>query len=246
MSELPLLTLGNAAQVNRRTGLADTIRSLSADSLVDAYKGTVAAAPKRHLSKAGFFVGHDGGGGAANVNSEKVRAKAIFNSPLPLVVGSSQVRIVDYEVPLRSSLSDEGVGEIDLVGIDTDLDRLWIIELKVFDNMDTPLKALLQGLRYSAIVDASQAAITLEALGRFDADLQWPAVIAVAGDNAYSEKMIGTPKAGDWLTALKVLSGSLAERLRIDIRLLDLGDLQVEIGTDGKAHLRQAASTKEL
>jgi hypothetical protein len=45
---------------------------------------------------------------------------------------------------------------------------------------------------------------------------------------------------------LKVLNGSLTERLGIDIRLLDLGDLHIEIGTDGKPHLRQAASTKEL
>ena len=242
MSALPLLTLGNDPRMNRRSGLADEIRSLSAEQLARSYERTVEGAPKRDR----FFVGHDGGGSAANLSSEKVVAKAIFNAPGHLVVGSSQVRIVDYEFPLRRSRSDEGVGEIDLVGIEPSRARLWIIELKVLDNMDTPLKALLQGLRYSAIVDANQAEIMREALELFQVDLEWPAAVAVAADAPYWQKIIDTPRAGDWLVALKDLNGSLTERLGIDIRLLDVGDLQVETGTDGKAQLRQPVAVKEL
>jgi hypothetical protein len=52
----------------------------------------------------------------------------------------------------ESRKADKEIGEIDLLGLDI-ADRLWVVELKVAPNTDTPLKALYQGLRYSAIVD---------------------------------------------------------------------------------------------
>ncbi len=85
MGELPLLRIGNDPRFNRRSGLAETIRSIDVDELQAAYWRTVEAAPRRVLHKERFFVGHDGGGGVANVEGEKVRAKAIFNSNSPLV-----------------------------------------------------------------------------------------------------------------------------------------------------------------
>jgi hypothetical protein len=49
-----------------------------------------------------------------------------------------------------------------------------VIELKVAPNTDTPLKALFQGLRYSAILDANRRVLTKEILARMGASSIWP------------------------------------------------------------------------
>lgn len=65
----------------------------------------------------------------------------------------------------ESRKADKEIGEIDLLGLDI-ADRLWVVELKVAPNTDPPLKALYQGLRYSAIVDANRQAMSAEVLAR--------------------------------------------------------------------------------
>jgi len=89
MVELPLLRLAKEPKINHLGGLADTIRALDPSAVVDAYRQTVEAAPRRYLTKEAFFVGHDGGGAASNLRGEKVRAKAIYNTGAPLAVGSA-------------------------------------------------------------------------------------------------------------------------------------------------------------
>jgi hypothetical protein len=79
----------------------------------------------------------------------------------------------------ESRKADKEIGEIDLLGLDI-ADRLWVVELKVAPNTDTPLKALYQGLRYSAIVDANRQAMSAEVLVRKGASPIWPGVIAIA------------------------------------------------------------------
>jgi len=246
MIELALLTMGNDRRLNLRSGLAGTIRSVDVDEVADAYRQTVEAAPRRYLQESGFFVGHGGGGEATNIGSEKVRAKAIFNSASPLTVGDARVQILDYEVPLRGMRSDTGVGEIDLFGVEVASGRTWIIELKVFDNSDTPLKALFQCLRYGAIVEANWKAIADEAAEKFDVEFRWPPVLCVAADTAYWDKLMETKRAGDWLEALKDLIASLSKDSGFETCLLDLGDLRAELSDDGRARLVGPVTVTEL
>lgn len=230
---LPLIGFSSEDAVKGRRKLAETIRSVDVPRLVDAYHRTLTNAPRRPFQRRRFFVGHDGLGKATNTWSEKVRAKALYNWGQALDVAGNPLRILDYEVPLRSEAADADVGEIDLFGVNTATRQPWIIELKVEPNDDTPLKALLQGLRYSAILEANRLAVTAEMHETFGiAAVTWPAVIAIAADNSYWQRLRSTQEAGDWHEALRTLAADLAAHLGPDLIFLDLGTLGVEIRGD--------------
>jgi len=225
--QLPLITTATKPKVNHKSRLAENIDDLEPAEIVDAYYRSITRAPQRPLVRKPFLGSHDGAGGAAPSSREKVAAKAIFNSDSPLQIGSDTVTVLDYEVPLRARQADKEIGEIDLLGLDTS-DRLWVIELKVAPNTDTPLKALYQGLRYSAILDANRRALTNEILARKGASPIWPGVMAIAADSTYWTQW-DHPKAGDWLAALRHLGDRITSELGVHIVLIDLGTVQPEV-----------------
>jgi hypothetical protein len=143
-----VIDVGAKRAVNHRVKLDTTILDLDADCLARSYARTVATSPQRPLRRKAFLVDHDGGGDAASTTSEKVVAKAMYNEKSPLSFDGRAVRLIDYEVPLRAHQADGGVGEIDLLGFDETTHRPWIIELKLAPSSETPLKALIQALRY--------------------------------------------------------------------------------------------------
>lgn len=241
--QLPLITMATRPKVNHKSGLAETIAELNPTEIVDAYHRSITRAPQRPLVGKPFLGSHDGAGGAAPSSREKVAAKAIFNSGAPLLVGSNAVSIVDYEVPLRARQADREIGEIDLLGLDA-AHRPWEIELKVAPNTDTPLKALYQGLRYSAILDANRKAISNEVLACRGASPAWPGVIAVAADSAYWAQW-DHPKAGNWLSALKRLADRVTSELGMPVVLLDLGTVGTEVA-DGSARLTTSLEIRIL
>jgi hypothetical protein len=241
--QLPLISLATRPKVNHKSGLAENIAELNPAEIVDAYFRSITRAPQRPLVRKPFLGSHDGAGRAAASSREKVAAKAIFNSGSPLLLGSDELTILDYEVPLRARQADKEVGEIDLLGLDT-ADHPWVIELKVAPNSDTPLKALYQGLRYSAILDANRQAITTEVLAHKGASPLWPGVIAVAADSAYWGQW-DHPKAGDWLSALKQLADRITSELGVEIVLLDLGAVETEVA-DGSARLTAPLDLRTL
>ncbi|MEX0826157.1 MAG: hypothetical protein WD184_05345 [Acidimicrobiia bacterium] len=241
---LPLLDLCSRPEVNRRDGLASAVAGVDVDELAAAYRDTVSLAPRR---RAPYLVAtHDGAGGASNFKSEKVLAKAIFNADRPLQVGDRHVQIIDYEVPLRDVRADAGVGEIDLLGVEVQEPRLWIIELKVHPNSDTPLKALLQALRYSAILEANSDKIASEVFERRGVRVEWPASIAVAADGSYWTRLADTVPAGESLVALRRLSMQVTKRLSIPIHLVDLGNLVAEMGANQRVLLRDPLTVETL
>ncbi len=242
--QLPLITLTAQPKVNHKSALAATIGDVDTNEVVDAYYRSVARAPQRPLESKPFLGGHDGRGGAAASSREKVAAKAIYNSHQPLVVLNESVTVLDYEVPLRARQADKEIGEIDLLGLNSS-HRPWIIELKIAPNTDTPLKALFQALRYSAILDANRRAITNEIRSRHDVpDLTWPGVIAVAADSPYWQQW-DNPKAGDWLPALRDLAHQITAETGIEIVLVDLGPVQTEV-IDEAAQLQRPLDIRVL
>ena len=80
--------------------------------------------------------------------------------------GGGQFRLLDYQFPLKAKRSDKGIGKVDLLGV-TDQGRLMVIEFKVKrrdgTRGETPMKALMEGLRYAAIVMANREKIAKEA-----------------------------------------------------------------------------------
>ena len=234
--ELPLITMGAAESVGRRK-LDETIQSLDVDELGRTFNRTVGMSPQRPLRDLRFLVGHDGRGSASKLMSEKVVAKAIFNTGSPINVGGKSVSVVDYEVPLAARQGDKGVGDIDLLGFEPESGQPWIIELKVFPNDETPLKAFYQAVRYSAMIDANRKALEEDFQGHLGIrNLVWPAVLLLAADRPYWEALRAVPEAGAWRKALGDLEERVTTALGLQFHLVDLGDLEVEL-IDGAAHL---------
>lgn len=241
---LPLLQTAIRPALNHRTSLSSTIDAIDVSEVTRSYFQSVAAAPQRPLREKSFLVGHDGGGDASETHREKVVAKALFNETKPLQIADQTVTLVDYEVPLRAERADWGIGEVDLLGLDN-TGRPWIIELKVAPNTETPLKALMQVLRYGAIADANRQAISAEIRDLLGLEARWPAVLAVAADREYWERLLATTAAGAWLEAMAGLRDRLRDALSIDILLLDLGNLEVDL-IDSRAKLASPPEVRVL
>ena len=152
----------------RTTGFAKDIAALDRNALHDEYEKLVHSAPRRSDKNKAYFVEHAGKESAENSNRrEEILAKALWKLnhswPHP---GGGGFRLLDYQFPLKAQQSDKGIGKVDLLGV-TDQGRLMVIELKVKPDDgtrgETPMKALMEGLRYAAIVKANQDAIAKEA-----------------------------------------------------------------------------------
>ncbi|NEX01774.1 hypothetical protein SAMN04487829_1380 [Pseudobutyrivibrio sp. NOR37] len=61
--------------------------------------------------------------------------------------------IEDYEVPLKNSNADIGIGKIDLLAINEADKVVYILELKKKDSKETMLRCVLEAYTYSKIVD---------------------------------------------------------------------------------------------
>ena len=80
---------------------------------------------------------------------EKVEAKALYNS---CKKNKDPFSIIDYEVPLRKSSKEEGIGEIDLLGQKGDV--VYLLELKKFKNPNGALfHMILQAYTYLKLLN---------------------------------------------------------------------------------------------
>ena len=150
------------------TGFANHIQKfLDENALCDEYEKLVNGAPRRSDKNKDYFVEHAGKESEKSSNRrEEILAKELWNLkrswPHP---GGGQFRLLDYQFPLKAHRSDKGIGKVDLLGV-TDQGRLMVIELKVKrrdgTRGETPMKALMEGLRYAAIVMANREKIAEE------------------------------------------------------------------------------------
>ncbi|MEG9862417.1 MAG: hypothetical protein V6Z81_08060 [Parvularculales bacterium] len=80
-------------------------------------------------------------------------------------------QFIDYQFPLQTQNAEKRVGNVDLVGI-SDKGNFILTELKFRRNNDKPISALLQVLRYAAIVDANMKRIVKEARKKKGVELE--------------------------------------------------------------------------
>ncbi len=64
--------------------------------------------------------------------------------------------ILDFQVPLKDTRNDKGVGKIDLLSLDVASKVFYLIELKYSKNKETLLRAMLEAYTYSKIVDKTK------------------------------------------------------------------------------------------
>ncbi len=234
-TSMALIELANSPEVKRLRDFELTASSLETDQIASMYESLRDTAPHRHERKKDYFVGHSGVPSTVGPSTrfEEHLAIALCNDHevLPLDA-SDDLRLLDYQVPLKSRQSDAGIGKIDIMGLSTP-GRLTVIELKVTtptSRGDTPLRALLEALAYCAIVEANASDFSDEITARYglQSDKGRPDLV-VTGPDAYWS---------DWtdsgLNTVTDLADRLAETLGIRIRFMALGTVSVVTGIDGR------------
>jgi len=245
MTKYDLITLHGAHGVNLISKFCDVARELEIDSLRDAYINLVGHAPRRSPNHKPYLVkehfGFPSGDEKSNRREEHL-ALALFNQSTPCHLPDGRgLNIVDYQTPLKSKRSDEGVGKIDLLGvIDNTIPA--VIELKIEGvngrMADTPLRALLEGLAYCAIVEANISDITDEARTKLNLHItpKRPDLIVMAPQD-YWHSYLSKPTAGDWLPVLETMITELKLKLDINIHLTSLVNVDFEMGSSKKRPL---------
>jgi hypothetical protein len=190
--------------------LDDAITALSVPKLVAEYNGVRECAPRRADQGKRYFVEHDGstpGGSTSNRREEHMaRALYVLGRRWPWRGGGS-LRLLDYQVPLKARRGDAGIGKIDLLGVTEvvgEVGRFVVVELKIDgaddSRSDSPPVALMEALRYAAILQANQSIVAREAKVKFDALVseEPPPVILLLGTKAWWESWITLRAAGSW------------------------------------------------
>lgn len=155
-------------------------------------------------------------------------------------------RLLDYQFPLKSARGDKGIGKIDLLGL-TDSGRLIVVELKVpsrsaSNRGEAPVSALLQGVRYAAIVQANLQFIDSEIQRRFDKKVTGPPpVVQILAPKEWWERwanLTGSTrrKAGAWEGAFVRLARDVEERVGVEVQCLalDVDEDELDYGADGR------------
>jgi len=106
--------------------------------------------------------------------------------------------IKDFQIPLKDTRADKGIGKIDLISFNQETKTLYLIELKYEGNKETLLRATLESYTYYKIVDKvklindcfnNQKFILNKVYNQIepnDIDVK-PAVLVVPKCNAYDE-----------------------------------------------------------
>ena len=213
-----------------RRRMADEIAAIEVVAVKEEYDRLRSSAPRR----ASYFVGHSGvpsSSGWTNRREEHVAiALAGLDVQWPLGDGSL-VRFLDYQVPLKSRRADLGIGKIDLLGL-SETGRLVVTELKVVGesggNSDAPVTALMEALRYAAIVQANQQTIADE-IGSLLGLLvsPEPPLLLILGERAWWDRWsCGITTAG--------LAERIGAELGLSIEFASLEGLNLAYGLDGE------------
>lgn len=157
-------------------GLANEIGNITNHKLIEEYGSLLANPPRRgEVGKKYFIKTHNGcvsGKGGSNRFEEHL-AMALWNQGRKLIwpCNKGNIILLDYQFPLKAWLKDSKIGKVDLLGI-TKNGQLTIIELKVMGKnkypSNSPLDALIQALRYAAIIEGNMDFIKKEAKKNWD------------------------------------------------------------------------------
>jgi hypothetical protein len=225
----PLISLATDRGVNTPRLFIQTCEKLTLEELARHYRAEVAHAPNRAgVGKPYLVATHQGipSTGAFTNRNEEHLALAIFDryglpsAGLQLPDGE-ELHILDYQLPLKARRTDSGVGKVDLFGI-TGAGQAAVIELKAAKGGDTPLRALLEGLAYTAIVQANVATLRQEVQQRYDLTIATdvPRLFVMAPEEYRAQELVirprtcWHPRGSGWSACLRAgIAAALVELL---------------------------------
>jgi len=235
----PLIELANDREVRQSKGFREVATRLTGEALAEMYQQEVANAPKRYSSGKKFLVGQKGvvpRGGKAGRPHEHL-SMALVNRfrtvgeglDLPAAPAGDTLEAFAYQVPLkvRQTDPDRRIGKVDLVGAIPE-DRLAVVALKYVSPSatrgstgDTPLRALLEGLAYTAIVQANRSEIIEEIDAAYGRKLGGdPPVLIILGNTRYWElcRKREAQRGAAWINQMERLAQEIDLNLGIAVR----------------------------
>ena len=215
----PLITLAADREVNAARWFADACERLTREELAQKYQIEMEQAPSRaSVGKSYLIDTHHGvpSTGSSTTRHEEHLALAIFNQHRPPSAGlqipdGEELHILEYQLPLKARRSDAGVGKVDLLGI-TASGQAAIVELKAAQGGDTPLRALVEGLAYTAIIEANLAGLREEVQQRYSRTMttDTPRLIVMAPEE-YWARFRARLAAASWENQLRAVADRIAE-----------------------------------
>ncbi len=161
----PLVELFGRKDVCRFPAVASAVESILAENMAALFEKQRDSAPRRGDRKS-YFMRHDGctTSGLPSNRREEHLAIALwrrYRTDGFALQDGLRLFPLDYQFPLKShnNSDNQGIGKVDLLCA-SDAGQPWVIELKVHPSNvrrspETPLKALLEALAYTAILDAN-------------------------------------------------------------------------------------------
>ena len=136
---------------------------------------------------------------------------------------------------MQAGRKDKRIGKVDLLGV-TDEGRLAVVELKVKpvkteDRGHDPVTALMEGLRYSAIVECNRRAIARESHNRYSVEVaDKPPIVQILAPKAwwcgwFKLKCRTRKRAGWWELELENLIEDIEQRLNVLVECVALDDI---------------------
>lgn len=213
-----------------KTKLAENIASIVEDGLFKEFtklRDEEAPARGKLDGKKYFMKTHTGcvtGKGGSNRFEEHL-CMALWNSRKELnwsTQKTGNIQLLDYQFPLKAWREDKGIGKVDLLGM-TEGGQLIVIEAKVQNignrTTDTPLFALIEGLRYTAIIQANLCSIIREAKERDITILNETPLLHLIAPESWWESWLfpdmENDKKEEWQMNFKKLLANVAKQLEI-------------------------------
>ncbi len=243
----PLIDLAQSRDVKQAKGFRQVAEGLTGEILDGHYRREVENAPRRAEAGKKYFGSHPKPpNGRRNGKDPEHLAMALLRaarggdeSVFELPEGGV-VTLIDYQVPMATAAVDKslgdkdpnrGIGKVDLLGLLPD-DRLAVVVCKYVPASatrggtgDTPLRALLEGLALTAMVDANRDAIGAEvkaATGR-SVSAEAPALILL-GAKRYWEicRKREAQKGAAWIRELERIGREVPEVTGVEILYLGI------------------------
>ena len=244
-----------AKRLSQPTDLVRNIKQVKRDELRDEYLKLIEYAPHRaDRGKCYLVDGHTGipSGTSDSNRFEDHLAMALWKLKRfwPRADGG-QFYLLDYQFPLQARQSDRGIGKVDLVGL-TKKRRFMVIELKVKPKGEnnrgkTPVAALLQGLRYAAIVQANQEVIAKEVESRFKITVaEQPPIVQVLAPEDWWEGWIQFAGSTPTATGFGELAKDIEEQIGVTIECAALKVERQQLSFGGDDQPPRLARIPEL
>ena len=239
----PLIELANDREVRQAAGFRAKAATLTGESLVAAYSAEENSAPRLHESGRRYFVQRSGKPASErkrNKDDEHLGAALVRycrdagGLRLPGEEGGEFVPL-DYQVRVKTGPIDDpttkGIGRVDLVGLGPE-DRLTVAQMRFVEPTatrcgvgDTPLRALLEGLGYCAIVSANAAEFRSEMAERFGrTPSEERPLLLLMGSPRYWElcRKREAQKGAAWIKEMERLSGEIEHDVGVAVRYVGL------------------------